>query len=196
MKQVLPDRLSHFVSLYEKPKNRKSVSYGNYVVQDYMQNLTVTLGAQTLAEPRAVVPQFDQQLAILKATSTRFSSSLYEIKQLVQADLFDDEIEASKELLKSKFYRAAGIVAGVVLEKHLRQVCSDHNIKLNKKNPTLNDLNEALKKAEVIDLSVWRRISLLADLRNLCAHHNEKEPKSDQINDLIEGTIRAIKSVT
>lgn len=42
IKQILPDRLSDFVKLFEKPKTRKSIEYGNYVIEDYLQNLTVT----------------------------------------------------------------------------------------------------------------------------------------------------------
>lgn len=42
IKQLLPDRLSDFINLFEKPETRKSIEYGNYVIQDYLQNLTVT----------------------------------------------------------------------------------------------------------------------------------------------------------
>jgi hypothetical protein len=48
--------------------------------------------------------------------------------------------------LLASILRAAGAVAGVVLEKHLRQVCDDHKITVAKKNPTIGDLNELLKK--------------------------------------------------
>lgn len=65
------------------------------------------------ADPKAAVPKFRQQLAIVKAAQIRFESSLFEIRQLVQADLFGSEIDASRELLKHKFVRAAGAIAGV-----------------------------------------------------------------------------------
>src|SRR5262249_7479037 len=141
------------------------------VIQDYLQDLRVfnTFGRDV--EPSAALPQFSQQVAILQAASARFESSLFEIRQLVQADLFDSEIDAARELLKNKFLRAAGAVAGVVLEKHLRQICDDHGIKVVKKNPGIGDLNELLKANSVLDVSQWRRISLLADIRNLCDHN-------------------------
>src|SRR6267143_4196076 len=41
LRQLLPDRLENFISLYEKPKSRKSIEYGNYVIQDYMQDMRV-----------------------------------------------------------------------------------------------------------------------------------------------------------
>ena len=47
---------------------------------------------------------------------------------LVQADLFDNELDAAAELNDKGFRRAAGAVAGVVLEEHLETVCEQHNI--------------------------------------------------------------------
>ena len=63
------------------------------------------------------------------------------------ADLFDSELDAAEALAKKKFLRGAGAMAGVVLEKHLRQVCSNHSVKISKKAPTINDLNDLLKAA-------------------------------------------------
>jgi hypothetical protein len=133
LKQLLPHRVNDFVGRYEKPKGRKSIRYENYVMQDFLQDLRVTYGGEVMADRSAAEPQYRQQLAILKAARTRFKSSLFEIRQLVQADLFDSEIDAARELLKNKFLRAAGAVAGVVLEKHLHQVYEDHGIKIAKK---------------------------------------------------------------
>ena len=120
----------------------------------------------------------------MKAAEKRFDSSLFEIRQLVQADLFDSEIDAARELLKNKFVRAAGAIAGVVLEKHLTQVCEDHGLEIQKKHPALSDLNELLKANSVIDVLQWRFISMLADIRNLCDHNKAKEPTEQQVTDL------------
>ena len=79
-------------------------------------------------EEKNAIPKCQQQLNILKAVQARFESSLFDIKQLVQADLFDDELAAAKMLNKNKFVRAAGAIAGVVLEKHLDQVLKNHNL--------------------------------------------------------------------
>lgn len=131
----------------------------------------------------------------MKAANRRFESSLFEIRQLVQADLFDGEIGAARELQKNKFLRAAGAIAGVVLEKHLRQVCDDHNIKVLKKNPSIGDLNELLKAESVIDVPQWRFTSMLADIRNICDHNKQKEPTEQQVTDLIDGTDKVLKTV-
>jgi hypothetical protein len=197
LRQLLPDRVSNFIALYEKPKTRKSVEFGNYVIQDYMQGLRVTRGwdKEVVVDSSGALPQYRQQLAILKAAKSRFESSLFEIRQLVQADLFDSEIDAARELSKANFLRPAGVISGVVLEKHLRQVCDDHEIKIIKKNPTISDLNELLKGNSVIEIPQWRHISMLSDIRNLCAHNKENDPTVEQVRDLIDGTVKIMKTV-
>jgi hypothetical protein len=152
IKQLLPDRLADFVRHYEKPKSRKNIDYENYKIEDYLQGLNVTYGGKKVVGPEAAIPQFRQQLAILGSVKARFESSLFDIRQLVQADLFDSELDAAKELAKNKFGRAAGALAGVVLERHLGQVCNNHDIKISKKDPGIADFNNALKEESVIDL--------------------------------------------
>ena len=97
IRQLLPDRLDDFISHYQKPRNRKSIDYENYRIEDYLQGLTVTRGFEKakVVGPEAAIPQFDQQLAILEAVRARFESSLFDIRQLVQADLFDSELDAA-----------------------------------------------------------------------------------------------------
>lgn len=195
LKQLLPDRLDDFKRQYEKAKNRKSVDFETYVIEDYMLGLRVTYAGDVKADSKAAFPKLQNQTAILSAAKSRFKSSLFEIRQLVQADLFDSEIASARELHKNKFYRAAGAVGGVVREKHLSQVCSDHKIKIAKKHPSINDLNEALKAAGVIDVPQWRHISMLGDIRNICDHNKLKEPTEAQVNDLIDGADKVLKTI-
>jgi len=195
IRQLLPDRLAAFKDNYEKPKVRKEIDYENYVIKDYMLGLRVTLRGDVKVGTDAAIPKMKNQCAILGAVEARFKSSLFEIRQIVQADLFDSEISSARELHNNKFYRAAGAVAGVVLEKHLAQVCNDHNITVSKKNPTIGDLNEALKAAGTIDVPQWRHISMLGDIRNICDHNKRQEPTDGQVTDLIDGTDKVLKTV-
>jgi len=196
IKQILPDRLSDFVKQYEKPKNRKNITYENYTIEDGLVGLRVTRGSyDTVVDKPAMVPKFRIQLEILKSVEQRFESALFDIRQLVQADLFDSELDAAKELLKKGFNRGAGAIAGVVLEKHLKQVCENHNLSITKKNPSISDFNEILKNSSVIETAAWRHIQLLGDLRNLSDHNKEKEPTKEQINDLIDGVVKIVKTL-
>jgi hypothetical protein len=197
IRQILPDRLEDFVRHYEKPKPRKDITHENYRIEDYLQGLTITQGLAKvrIAGPESAIPQFQQQLAILESVKGRFQSSLFDIRQLAQADLFDSELDAAEELAKNKFTRAAGAVAGVVLERHLAEVCDSHAIKVGKKAPSISDLNDALKDTGVIDIPQWRFIQHLADIRNLCDHNKAVEPTAEQVNDLVAGVRKITKTL-
>jgi hypothetical protein len=138
--------------------------------------------------------RFQTQRNILGAVKVRFESSLHDIRHIVQADLFNSELDAAKGLLKAGFQRAAGVVAGVVLERHLQDICAAHSITA-KKNPTIGDLNDALKAADTIDVPMWRQIQRLGDLRNLCGHKKDREPTKEEVVELIDVTDKVIKSV-
>ena len=196
VRQLLPDRLSDFTRYYEKPKSRRETTYANYVIEDYLESLTITrMGGSRVVGPDAAPPRFSQQLSIVNSIRERFRSSLFDIRQLAQADLFDSELDAARELAKNKFTRAAGALAGVVLERHLKEVCSNHGVKIRKRTPQISDLNDALKNAAVFDTPQWRSIQHLGDLRNLCAHDKESEPTTEQINDLLAGVAKVTKTV-
>lgn len=194
IKQILPSRYDDFKLLYRNDK-RKTVDYLSYTMSDYMIGIRTTRGLDVVVDKKAAFPKFEQQMKILKAAEKRFESSLFEIKQLLQADLFDSEIDTARELLKNGYTRAAGAVAGVVLEKHLEQVTQSHNVIIKKKKPNISDYNQALKDAEVIEIPAWRFIQHLADLRNLCDHKRAQEPKPEEIEDLIIGVDKVSKTV-
>lgn len=198
LKQLLPDRVQDFAKLYEKPKGtRKTITSENYVIEDALQGLEIigNYSKSKIVGFDAAMPRLKQQVSIVKSVRKRFESSLFDIRQLVRADLFDSEIDIAKELNKKGFARAAGAVAGVVLEGHLLQVCENHRIKILKKNPTMNDLSELLKESEVIEIPEWRKLQHLADVRNLCDHKKKTEPSKDDISELLAGVSKVIKNL-
>lgn len=197
IRQLLPDRLDDFIRHYEKPKSRKEITYESYRIEDCLLGISVTRGSggQTIVTLDGAVPHLEQQIAILESVKSRFESSLFDIRQLVQADLFDSELDAAKELLRQKFTRAAGALAGVVLERHLLQVCENHTVKIGKKNPGISDLNDLLKEDSVVAVPEWRFIQHLGDLRNLCDHSKKIEPSTQQVEDLIAGVMKIAKTV-
>jgi len=159
--------------------------------------VTRTAGIQSteLAGPSAAFPHFRQQLSILESVRGRFESSLFDIRQLARADLFDSELDTARELAKKGFARAAGAVAGVVLEKHLAQVCENHSIKVSKKAPTIADMNDPLKEANVLDVPQWRFVQHMADIRNVCVHNKQTEPTTSQVDELISGVAKLVKTL-
>lgn len=197
IKQLLPDHLNEFDRYYEPPSSRKNLDLHTYCVKDALVGRTVTDGSgRVIVGIGSALPSFIQQIQLLKAARKRLESSLYDITRLVQADLFDSELEAASELASNGFLRAAGVVAGVVLERHLAQVCSDHKVTPKKKNPTISTFNDAAKDGKVISVIEWRRIQLLGDIRNKCGHSKGDEPTSDEVNDLIAGAAKVIKTLS
>jgi hypothetical protein len=194
--QLLPARVDDFVSYYKPDKPRKDILFSNYTVSDYLKGVTITRGFQKekIVGPDAALYPFQQQVQIVEAAKTRLESSLFDIRALVQADLFDSELDAAEELNHKGFQRGAGAMAGVLLEGHLQTICEQHKIK-PPKNPSLSDLNDLLKKNEVLDVANWRFIQHLGDLRNLCDHKKSTDPTKEQIHELIEGVRKVIKTV-
>ena len=190
VRQIIPGEEEDFISFY-KSSGKKDERFGHeYFIKDYLRDL---IGEGDID---SVICNFKQQLAILKSVQRKFESSLFDIKQLLQADLFDSELSAARELNKKGFFRGAGAIAGVVLEKHLLQVCNTHKVKITKNDSIINGLADILKKKDIIDTPKWRKIQYLADLRNRCCHHNrEEEPKEEEIADLIKGVDEIIKNV-
>ena len=180
IKQLISDRKSNFIRYYEQSKIYNSIE--SYLVE------------WNPLSPEVIL-RFQQQLAILKAAERRFESSLFDIKQLLQADVFDNELNAATELNKKGFARGAGAITGVVLEGHLKEICNKRKIEIKKTQPTINDLNKLLRDNEVIDTPTWRNIQRLADLRNLCVHKRDSEPTKEKISEFIEGVEKIIKTL-
>ena len=197
IKQVLPDRFEDFKSYYEFPRVRKEITAANYRIRDCLQGLKITRGYNevVIVDSKSAIPIFVQQLNIVKSAKATLASSLIELTSILQADLFDSEIDSARALAKSGFLRAAGAICGVVIEKHLKQTCNTHGITIRKKNPALSDLNQALKDNNSISVPQWRFIQHLADIRNICDHDKGKEPDKNEIDDLISGTDKVLKTI-
>jgi hypothetical protein len=185
--QLLPDRRSDFEALYRPQGNKKTLTNENYTILDYLKSLIVEDSfKKEIVGLQAAWELFNQQLNIVRSIEGRFESSLYDIRTLVQADLFLDELEAAAALNGKGFMRGAGAMAGVVLEGHLRAICEQHCTNAPK-SANLGRLNEHMRENGIIDLPTWRFIQHLTDIRNLCDHKLEREPTCDQVSELIAG---------
>ena len=195
IKQLMPERLDDFVALYTGDKKRKDIDITNYTISDSMRGVQVSKGASIVVEPVDALRLFQQQLYIVSSLDSCFESSLYNIKELLQADVFDSELDGAKELHKNGFYRAAGALCGVILERHFAGVCAAHNIKVKKATPGISDFNDKLKDESVIDNKTYLLIQRLGSIRNLCDHNKKQEPTKDDIMDIISGTNKVLHEV-
>jgi hypothetical protein len=195
--QLAPDRYDEFVSYYQVDPKRKDCGSQNYVIQDFIMGM----GAKTDYNDKplwdtnnvALIKVFNQH-QILGSLFSRIDEVLSNIEVTLFSELQDSELETATKL-KSANLRAAGALAGVVLESHLQKVASSHKVKISKKDPTISELNDPLKNDGVYDTPTWRKMQYLADIRNLCSHKKSAEPTPVQIDELISGVSAIIKTV-
>lgn len=186
------DRLTDFLSYYKIDPKRKNILYSNYVIEDYLKGSRPLLSS---FDPEELTLQnFYNQFTILHSISDRIDSVFDDLVSNISLEVHEDSLDAS-ETLKKVNARAAGALAGVILEAHLQSVAKSRNVAISKKNPTISDLNDPLKQAEVYGTPEWRKISYLGDIRNLCSHKKDSEPTLAQVTELIDGVRWAIKNV-
>ena len=197
LRSLAPDRLDEFVGYYRVDPKRKTLYAGTYVIQDYINGygpVADYTGAKPFDEKNVTSIRVLNQFQILQSVQFRIDNVVSDAQGALLAELEDKELDAAQNL-KNVNLRAAGALAGVVLERHLQRVAEAHGVVLKKKNPTIADLNEPLKRQSIYGLALWRKIQYLADLRNLCAHKKNEEATEEQVTELINGVNAIIKTV-
>lgn len=100
---------------------------------------------------------------------------VFHLRQLAEAEVEASLIEQAEELLSKGYYQAAAVVAGAVLEQHLRSLCTKYNVSAqgaNGKPKTMEPLNQDLCRAGAYNTIQQKQITHLAGIRNEAAHGN------------------------
>jgi hypothetical protein len=137
------------------------------------------------------------RLAILQrpagkdATKTRwfgFKTIVQEIlSSATLSGVSSEPLFEAKTLFRAGYFSAAGAMAGVVLERHLKELHAKHIPSASASGDTINPLNNALRAAEVYDITQFRRIQIMGDIRNRCGHSVSNPPTREEVWELIEG---------
>jgi hypothetical protein len=96
------------------------------------------------------------------------------------------ELAGARELLQQNQIRAAGAVAGVALELHLKHVAAAHSISI-RHHATIAQMQDRLRYAGLLDKRQRKLIGKLSTIRNLCVHGRKEEPTRVQVERLITG---------
>ncbi|WP_052297243.1 HEPN domain-containing protein [Methanolacinia petrolearia] len=123
-----------------------------------------------------------------KELSSLFYSIIVKIKEMslrdiISASFVDREIEEAEYLFGKNHHRAAGALAGVALEQHLRTLCDKYQIDYGKKD-TIEPLVQKLYKNNKLDSTQMKNIQHLASIRDKCDHPSEI--KKEEVKELIE----------
>lgn len=114
---------------------------------------------------------------------------LRSIKELIHADVFSDFLEMADHLIEQGYKDAAAVIAGSVLEEHLRKLCDKNGIDLKKPDGTpkkADTMNSELAGANVYSKLDQKNITAWLDLRNKAAHGKYSEYTKDQVALLIQ----------
>ena len=189
IEQILPEREEEFKDLYEGNGNTWDKTEDHLGIRHWMRRMrsrtTHRDGEGSFTPVRTIIHRLKNQVGMVDGTIRIFESSLFNLGKTIQSKIYTSQLDEAKGLLERNHRRAAGVITGVLLETHLQKVVDDHQIPNQKHNPSINDLIEALKKQEIIDIPSWRELQTAADIRNLCSHNGE-EPNHWQVEKLIK----------
>ena len=194
VKEYAPDYSDDFVSLY-KSENPLSGSHGgfynalwlNFGVYD--DNIDVVI--------KSYLNIFEKQRAILLSIPDIAEIKELDLRRIISADLVVSELEHAdrifREHKREPCERAACVLAGVALERHLKTWCEVCLVTLPKdKKPTLNILIDALYNGGKghIDLTEKNQLETMASKRNSCAHPDTVE--RSRVGELIQDVKRVL----
>jgi hypothetical protein len=134
--------------------------------------------------------------AAKEATKTRWFGFRVIVQEILSGFISGaatDPLFEAKALFRAQYFAGAGAMAGVALEKHLKDLCSQQSPPIPTEGKTINSLNESLKSAGIYEQTQARRIQVLADIRNRCDHMTSNPPSKDEVWELIEGVQKFIK---
>ncbi len=133
--------------------------------------------------------RLNQLGGVLKALREDLAAGwLATFEELIHADLFGDLLEQARYLNEQGFKDAAAVIAGSVLEQHLRSLCIKNSILVLGQNgkPKKADLiNAELATATAISKADQKSVTAWLALRNDAAHGNYGAYTSDQASLLV-----------
>jgi hypothetical protein len=119
---------------------------------------------------------------------------LQTFRERVHSDVFSDFLEMAEYLIEDEGLKdPAAVLAGGVLEEHLRKLCHKHGITLPSK-PKIDSMNPELARADVYGKNEQKQVTAWAAIRNSAAHLKTTEFDAEQTKQMLAG-IRHFLSV-
>jgi hypothetical protein len=114
--------------------------------------------------------------------------------ELVHSDLFADMLEAADYLLGESYKDPAAVMAGGVLEQHLRELCRKHGIDTtfttpggDTKSKMIDIMNADLAKASAFGKIKQKQVTACTGIRNAAAHGEYSKYDENQVRQMIVG---------
>jgi hypothetical protein len=173
----MPPRREELVRMHEAAKKNPS---------DTPPMLALLQQHMSFKDQIAMAQNISHIAAIVTSIPHYMHSRLHDVELAVAQAYVGDQLNEAQVLIKGGHIRAAGAVAGVLLERHLKLLCDRHTPTITyPKNSAISKLNDLLRDAAVYDVSQWRKIQWMADIRNQCDHAGRADPKKEDVSELI-----------
>ncbi|WP_135821440.1 DUF4145 domain-containing protein [Halostella litorea] len=128
-----------------------------------------------------------RQKNLLLSIPPKLETTRLKVRRGISDEILLEELYQAKELWDDDNIRAAGVVTGVALERHLLTLCELTEQDLDYSHSDgIRSLAETLYNASQITDTKKSQLEYLADIRNDCAHANEKEPDRREVERLIK----------
>jgi len=195
VERVLPERRREFEGYYRSDQESRDQSA---TISTILGSLS---GSRATGEKReALAGLFDpglEQATFLHLLGMQLAILASAVPTLLPEERRPDrELQAARLLLSKAHRRAAGAVAGLVLESHLSRVAQRHGLALPRSgSSSLRRLSRSLREAGVCGSARSRRIERLAELSDACVRGKRKiSPKL--VSELLSGVEETLLHVS
>jgi hypothetical protein len=151
----------------------------------YEKNLDDMLN-KSFATNASYIPHLVGMLSALKQAYEK--GYLRTVEKLIHADLFSDFLEMSEYLLAEGYKDPAAVIAGSVLEEHLRKLSIRNGIAVETtgKPKKVDTLNSELAAKTVYSKLDQKSVTAWLALRNKAAHGKYSEYNKEQVDLMIK----------
>ncbi|MCY3870075.1 MAG: hypothetical protein OXG87_10995 [Gemmatimonadetes bacterium] len=107
---------------------------------------------------------------------------LASLESKLRANIHEDFLAQSLDLLNADYHVAAMVLIGGVIEDHLQKLVQIQGLTLPKQG-SISKYNDLLRNDNVYNQPMWRRIQSIGDLRNDAAHGKGSTIKFEDVQD-------------
>jgi hypothetical protein len=144
--------------------------------------MTITPNGEMISSVRLTfLAHFAQQLRILSSVRDGLEYVLADLHGTLYGDVENHVLAAVDTLAQYGHHRAAGALAGVLLEIHLAHVAAKYRVAMGAKSPDITMLNTALKRGGIYDGELWRCIQRLGAVRDDWVTASRREPTANEL---------------
>ena len=141
---------------------------------------------------------FERILGVLEGVKTDVETDLFGLLQHnIRESVSVDYLEQAEALISDKTNKncshlPAAVLAGAVLENHLRVLCESANppIKIAKDNGSpkkMTEMIDCLRRADIINEVQAKHLRAWYDIRNAAAHYRPNDITKEQVCAMIKG---------